>query len=412
MPPSGSRNRIIGLVAQNENDALAVVSGSIGHLLSTAGYVWQIINLLAPEGLQELSAALGKDDIAFAFGFAGVGSQLSKDGANLWTALQVPFVAFWYDHPAHNYRQHMVPSPYILNCYHVRDHYEARLKYLPLNNAAILLPPVGGLNPFARSSPWVQRERTFLFVKTACEPELISRKWQTCSPLLRHVLETLAEQALRNGDLDLADAAAVAFAEAGHPISDFDNFFGVIQEIDNYVRAWRSDRLARALLSYPSRIVGRGWDYLAQQPGHAEFIPPFPAHELIWRFVNQRLIANSSPLWRDGIHERVVHGIAAGAVTLTDRTEKADRIFGDLPNYIAFDWNSGLHEAIALAWERAGLDKADYLAAGEQRIREHLVYDRRNFIEPLETAIGAMLDRAAALPEELAVPELAKAVSK
>ncbi|MEJ0062314.1 MAG: hypothetical protein WDO70_03715 [Alphaproteobacteria bacterium] len=388
MPAFGSRTRILALVGQNENGMLIDSSEGMGRFFTRMGYQHQVIDLLASGGLALLGKALKGGDIAFAYGFAGVGSQLlAGNDVNLWTALRLPFVAFWFDHPSYHYRQHIVSSPYILNCYHIRDHLEARQKYLPPGNAALSLPPTSpGHNPYARATPWAARQRKFFFAKTAYRPEAIAANWNKYPPLLRDMLASLAEQARSDRHLDLAAATAASFGKIGRPLSDLDGFMGVIQEIDRYIRAWRSDRLARALMAYPVHIYGRGWDYLAGQSSTAEIFPAFPAVDLWRRMTDYRLVANSSPLWRDGVHERVTMGIASGSVTLTDRSEKTDQLFGDLPNYVGFEWNDDdIKQAVALAWDKAH-DEADYLDAGELRTTE-LGYNEANFMRPLEEAL-------------------------
>ncbi|MFY9287994.1 MAG: hypothetical protein WAO98_05785 [Alphaproteobacteria bacterium] len=393
MPAFGSRTRIIALVGENENHALYNASEGLGGFFMLQGYQHQIINMMGLDGGTQLTTALKTGDIAFVYGFAGVGSQLSDSkSVNLWTAYQVPFLSFWHDHPAYNYRQHIVPSPYILNCYHVQDHLQVRERYLPSVNSATLLHSAAGPNPPARAHPWKKRSRKFLYVKTAYQPEQIAAKWEEYPLLLRNVLWDLVEQAQKDRNLDLAAAAEILFHKNDHPITDLDAFMGVIQEVDHYIRAWRSDRLARALLAWPSDIFGRGWDYLSGQPSKATIHPAFPSWQLAPTALRYRLVANSNPLWRDGIHERVIVGIATGCVTLTDHTIKSDKIFGDLPNYVGLEWTDDIQQSLETAWEKA-YDDADYLEASEQRVIQQ-EYTQENFMRPLEKAITNLLNRA------------------
>lgn len=397
MTAFGGKKRVLALVAQNENQTLANAASGLSGFFSPFGYQTQIIDLLAPDGLAALAAALSSGEVAFAYGFAGIGSQLQdQHGVNIWTALSTPFVAFWYDHPAYNYRQHSVASPYILNCYHIRDHYEVWQRYLPHHNAAIFLPPPAGPNPLAESIPWAARDRRFIFAKTHYNPQQLIASWQGYSAPLRQVLATLIAAAQQDRHLDLAAATEQEFAKLGEPIANFDNFFGVIQTVDHFIRAWRADQLARALRAYPSDIYGRGWDYLAgEPPSHARFHPSFPNSELWPRLTRYRLVANVNPLWREGIHERVMNGIAGGSVVLTDNSERGDSVLGGLPNYIGFEWEvESLQERLALAWERAA-DGTDYLPASRARLAP-LAYTEANFMQPLTAALQALCDRAEA----------------
>ena len=204
---------------------------------------------------------------------------------------------------------------------------------------------------------------------------------------LRDMLQALAEQAKRDRNLDLAGATETIFKQGGHPLDDLDNFFGVMQEVDHYIRCWRSDKLARALLPHTGKIIGGGWDYLSDQPRRAEILPPIPAFEVVHRIRAHRLIANSSPLWRDGIHERACMGLLAANVVLSDRTEKSDKILSALPNFVGFDWNEDLGDVVAKAWNCSG-DQEDYYDETAKLLNEFLVTDQNNFTRPLEQAIN------------------------
>lgn len=402
-----TRRRVLALVAQNENQALAYASEGMGGFFAPFGYQTQVIDLLSPQGLQHLSDALLSGEVAFAFGFAGVGSQLlAQDNRSIWTAFRIPFVSFWYDHPSYNYRQHIAASPYILNCYHILDHLQVWQNYLPHHNSAIHLPPPAGPNPLARSVPWAQRERRFMFAKTTYDLKQIVAGWKDYSAPLQQMLWRLIEAAQQDRHLDLSAATAVLFAKIGESITHLDNFMGVVQTVDHYIRAWRGEQMARALCAqhYPADIFGNGWTNLAQelagqqagrQGGRVEFLPSFSSQELWPRISRYRLVANVNPLWREGIHERVMNGIASGAVTVTDNSERGDSVLGDLPHYVGFEWTDDrLPHALALAWDKAQ-DDMDYVDAGTKRV-ESLVYTAENFMRPLERALQAMCDRAQA----------------
>ena len=357
-------NLILSIIAQNENQALEAGSTSMGFAFGHYGYRHRIIDMFKPSGGEELLAALTSGEVAFAYAFAGVGSQLTlTSGANIWTASRTPFVCLWHDHPAYNYKQHIVDSPYVMHGYHVRDHREARQKYLPASSSPSTLftwadPAYQG----ARDYPVAKRAREILYAKTAYQPSVLSADWQRHSADVREVLWNLVEQATADRNIDLADATAQEFARKGYAPDNLKLFMGIIQEVDAYVRAWRSDRLARALLPFPARIFGRGWDYLKGEKRRAEFYDPISAHDYAQQTLQCRIIANSNPLWRDGIHNRVDNALNVGSIVLTDRTVKSDAIYGALPNYVGFDWKDSLEDAIAESFVRADDDRVDYFA--------------------------------------------------
>jgi hypothetical protein len=362
MPFNTDLPLVIALIAQNENQVLHAASNVLGRALSNS-YRHRIIDLCDEDGVRTLLTILKEDNVAFAYGFAGVGSQLQLDNTiNLWTAARVPFAALWYDHPCYNYRQHLVDSPYVFHCYHVRDHIEARQKHLPASSSrTILLPVPQELEYAEKPRPMGERSNCILFPKTALSPTRWREDWARHSRELQNVLHSLADQALRDRNLDLADEAKTLFGQQKLPANNLDMFMGVIQEVDAYIRAWRSDRLARALLPHPAQILGRGWEYLYDEPRQAIFVPPVLAAECSFMMWHSKIVVNSNPLWRDGIHERVWGGVTTGALVITDRAVKADDKLGNVPNYIGFEWQDNLEDVIATTLQRAREDDADYL---------------------------------------------------
>ncbi len=372
---------VIGLIAQNENQALQGASAMLSKGFDNH-YRHRIIDLCREDGTNDLLKTLKEDRVAFAYGFAGVGSQLQvSDGVNLWTAARVPFAALWHDHPCYNYRQHLVNSAYVFHCYHVRDHLEARQKHLPASlSGAILLPAPNEIMPVPWDRPMKFRKHAIIFAKTAQSPTDWVKDWQRHPMPLQKVLRTLAELAIQNRNIDLADMAQNLFLENGLTPGDLDLFMGAIQEVDAFIRGWRSDKLVRALLPHPALIVGRGWEYLHTESHRANFIPPVPSPEcwsLIWE---SKIVANCNPLWRDGFHERVWGGLITGAFTLTDRTVKSDALFGNLDTYIGFEWQDDLEDVVASTLRRAEDGDFDYIQTANKVLSESGLTDYTTYI--------------------------------
>ncbi len=204
---------------------------------------------------------------------------------------------------------------------------------------------------------------------------------------VQEVLWGMVDLALKDRNLDLCGAAVRLFGEHQLVITNYDLFMGVVQEVDAYVRAWRCDRLARALIMHPSHIV-RGWDYLKDDTRGAEFFPPVDFNVYSHMVPEYRVVANSNPLWRDGIHERSLSAIAYGAIALTDRTVKADTILKDMINYRGFEWDDDLPEIVSEALRLSDQDNADYFDAGFQAFRQNGIADYQTYIEALDKAVA------------------------
>jgi len=376
-------NLVLALVAENENATLALSSAGYTAHYEARGLQHRVLNLFEKGASEELIALLKSGTVSFVYAMAGVGGGLQlNDGTNLWTAAGLPFLALWYDHPAYHYSQHIVDSPNIVHVYHAQDHLDARLKHLPATRSrSLLTPPPCEIDTRSRSVPFAARKNRIMFAKTAYDPTSWAKDWQRHPPQLRGVLFDLAAEAEKDRNLDLSDAAKRLFLAQKLDVQNLDAFMGVIQEVDAYIRAWRSDKFAHALLQHDADIIGRGWDYLQDAPRRATISPAIPAAQYWEQVRHYKIVANTSPLWRDGIHERAVAACNMGAVVLTDRTDKSDFAFADLPNYVGFDWHDDLGDVIQTAFKRAEQDGDAWHEAIDRALVEKLHAGSNDYVD-------------------------------
>jgi hypothetical protein len=95
-PAFSPRKKIAALTGENENAALKTHARAFNIDLQRRGYEPQLIDLLEPDGFSALSKTLGqRDDLAFVYAFAGVGSRFdAPTGGNLWTETTGSFCLF------------------------------------------------------------------------------------------------------------------------------------------------------------------------------------------------------------------------------------------------------------------------------------------------------------------------------
>lgn len=388
-----SSGTVLAILGQNENQALHAGSEWIGRELERRGYQHRIIDMYNPGGGEKLMTLLHSGEIYFVYGYAGVGSQFTlTNGQNLWTASRTPFLSLWHDHPAYNYRQHIVDSPYVIHGYHVQDHLEVRQKFLPSGvSHAFLLPTCFDVADQQFRNSFRNRTSEIYYAKTGKDPQVYVKDWERHSSQIQAVLWQLVELARNDRNLDVVVQTADLFRNLGQSINDLDLFMGIVAEVDGYIRSWRSDHLARALLAHPAHIFGRGWDYLkSSNKVRAEFYPPISSHEFIMRMRQYRINANSNPLWRDGVHERVSLGFHFGCINLTDRTVKSDSILSGLPNYMAFEWGDDLQDVIADTIRRSAFDDIDYVEIAGKVFNEKNLAKTSDYVSAIERAVATM----------------------
>jgi len=385
-----SRTHVLGLVAQNENAVLAQTSLSMALQYEKLGFTTEVVDLLAQGELERLPQRLAKGNIAFVYAFAGVGSRLQlMNDAHLWTHYKIPFASFWYDHPCYNYRQHTIDSPYVLNIYHVRDHYDIKQRYFGHTSPSILMPMIQQPHVKADQKPWRSRQNRILYAKTADNPQAYLTRWKQFGPRLEGVLNEIAAVAVTDRNSDLAQITKDVFDAHKMPIDDLDTFMGSIQEVDRYIRAERSDRLARALLRFPAHIIGRGWDYLPKDKAQATFSDAVRFEDYHMMLLDYKIHANSSPLWRDGIHERVNLALASGSIALTDRSQRSDAYYSDLESYIGFEWNDPIEDSITQSLAKAN-DPIGFAEAAKERILKKLPIDNDSYWLPIIKTLATL----------------------
>ncbi len=346
--PDGAPRAVVALVGENENGILRSVSQDFMGLLSKHGLSGHVVDLTDHCWLPDLTDLVNRG-VLFAWGSAGVGARLQHRNGSLWDAVKVPFVSVMADSPCWMPANHHVPSRYVANGYMFRD-------WLNIQRRLIRSPQISGLlqqavlpNPAADDLAWTDRPRRMVFVKTGCDPALHQAKWQALPRRFRAVLEDSAALALRQGVSDISDTVLQCLrAQDLFVETRPDLLFGLMQEVDVYVRDYRSTVMARALLNLPAEIIGRGWEHVATPGCKARFRPAIDGSLLAGLYSETQFLLNTMPNFAHGTHERVLNGFAAKCCVVTNENADMRTQFGDLPSYFALDTEaSGLADELA-----------------------------------------------------------------
>lgn len=381
---------ILAFVGQNANQALRWASAGLGGLFGTYGLRTVIINLNDADYGKQLAAELRAGSVLFAFGFAGIGASLEGEQGNFWDGVGIPFLSLLYDHPAYIIGNHRLAARYVYNCYHVRDFYEAQRDYVRSPQPARLFPQSFAFNPPARQRAWAQRDNHIVYLKTGENPAALAASWADKPPVVRECIQALIRAAQQRNDFYLTDYLAMLFQQAGLAREAHDKeFWYCLQHADRYIRAWRSEQMARALQPFPALIYGSGWDYLSPQ-GQAQFRPAIDSAQMPELFTSSRFVVNTNPFFRHGLHERTVYGLVSGCATLTDANDAGQEIFGGLPHYHTFDWAGGvtaLQDAIA-SLLRTSHDVEASITAAEAQLLQHCHHEAmfQSFLEVVRHA--------------------------
>ena len=362
---------VVAVVGQNANGILECQSRRFLRLAETMGLQGHVLNLHDPAYIHELDRAL-QAGILFAWGYAGVGARAAMGGRNIWDATGIPFISVLADAPYIMPSNHHVGSAYVVNGYVYPE-------WLALQQAHIRSPqicavlPMGVLpNPARYDVPWSARSKRMLFVKSGEDPAKQRASWSAWPGRLQPVLHDCAD-VLGNRPpgpiLPVVESCLQAYSLALDGCRPL--LFGLLHELDSYVRALRATAMARALLPLQVDIVGDGWDHLRHEPARARFHPPIDAAELDGLYADTQILVNVTPNFGSGAHERVLRGFAARSCVLSDNNAHARAHLRHLPSYHGVEWHEpDLADRVAAVFhDPARYD--DWLDEGQAYVEEH-----------------------------------------
>ena len=313
--PTGTKakmaNTVLALVGENANGILECQSQRFLDLIESLGFQGRMLNVLEPDFATRLHDVL-TGEVLFAWSYAGVGAKLSLGGRSLWEIADVPFISVLADAPYIMPSNHHASSPYVVNGYIYREWLELQEAHIGAPCLSTVLPMGVLPNPDSRKLPWSQRPRRMLFVKTGSDPAALRARWDEWPARLRPILHECADALAARSPgpiapvLDACLAAHSLVLDGWKPM-----LFGLLHELDTYIRALRATTMARALLPLPVDIIGDGWDHLRAEDGRARFHAPISALELDAEYAQTQMLVNVTPNFASGAHERVLRGFAA-----------------------------------------------------------------------------------------------------
>ena len=347
LPPDLPRH-VLAFVGENENGILRVHSKDLIDLLRPHGLTGQVIDMASPSWAEELQRAI-EAGVLFAWGAAGIGARLRVGPELLWDSVGVPFVSLLSDSPSWMPANHHVPSRYVANGYVFRDWLDMQRRLIRSRQISAVLPHGIIGNPQRDVTPWSQRPHRMVFVKTGHAPALHRSRWLNLPPRFRTVLEDASSAVLQGGVGDIT--ATFLQCLEHHDVfleQRLDVLFGLMRQLDVYVRDYRSTALVHALLDLPVDIIGRGWDHVAGLGGKARFHPAVDATALPTLYSQTQYLLNTMPNFSTCTHERVLHGFASKCFVVTNQNSAMRERFSALPTYCGMDTEAaGLADQMA-----------------------------------------------------------------
>jgi len=328
---------VLAFVGENANGILSWWTSRVMDGLARRGVAHHLIDLCAEDWNSQLIALLTNSRPSFCFSFQGFGMDIRTEAGNLWVQNQIPFVSYLGDNPCHAPSLHAAEGPGIYLLYGCADFLETYQLYMNGRAYAALVRTGYPVNPAAGRIPWAQREHGAVFVKTGINPAALRQAWEPLPAQTRTILAEAAEHLLGGADVTVADSCAAAFQRAHvHWGNQREIFLFACSSVDRYVRAVRAERMVRQLMRHDAFIVG-DWPHLDRAGARARFVSPVRASSLDDLYARSRIVVNTLPSIRRGVHERIMAGMLAKAAVISDTTPFLDQALAGCPSFHGLD---------------------------------------------------------------------------
>ena len=331
------RPYVIAFVGNNDNGILRWWTAKILEGLARHGLDHALIDFTAPDWRDHLGDCMAGGKPEFVFAFQGFAMDVRLDNENFWARNDIPFLAYLGDSPYHSPGLHAAEGPGLYLLYGCDDFLHTYKTVLNGRAFATTLPYGYPENPAADRTPWLYREHDMVFVKSGVDPAQLRAEWAGLPPLVHGIIQDAAAAVLSGTDAMVTEVCAAAFADRSiHWGERRELFLFAASTVDRYARAVRAERMVRALMPHDGVIVGN-WPHLDTSAARARFHAPVAASVLDGLYADSRVVVNTSPTVRRGMHERIMAGLFAKAAVLSDTTPFLQRTLHGCPSFVGLD---------------------------------------------------------------------------
>ncbi len=327
---------VLGFVGENANGILRWWIEQILAGFSRHGLEYKLIDLQG-NWRDPLLEALGQRNPEFCFSFQGFGMDFKTNGENFWSKSNIPFFAYLGDSPYYRPALHAAEGPGLYLLYSCQDFLETYRDVMGGKTFASVVRYGYPANDRADRIAWSNRPYDTVFVKTGIDPARIQLEWDVLPRVTQQILHESAAEVLSGSNETIAAICRAAFERHNlHCGSQRELLLYVCCSIDRYARAKRAERMVQNLMRHDVLIVG-DWSHLDRSDARARFAPALPGSQLDALYAESKIVVNTSPSVRHGIHERIMAGLRAKSAVLSDCTPHLQRALADCPAFLGLD---------------------------------------------------------------------------
>ncbi len=306
-------------------DTLNIFTDRVAGLLKTKGIEVDFIDLTASD-VEERITEYTKNKYDAILAFNSLGQHGFKiNGQYLSDYMDAPFYDYIVDHPM----RHTIHLMQDLKEFYVlcldRDHVDYIKKHFPNIKDAYMLPLGGWANEGTPIKPIADRQYDVVLTGSYYKLADIEAKIVDNEQNIIDLCVATINYMLENRYATNEEAMAAVIKEAGLSLkpTEFAYYLSQIEKSNYYINAYVREELVRYLIDagVSLHLFGNGWDMLDVDDWKNTVVHKGVSYEETADiYADSKIVLNTMPWFKNGIHDRVPTAMLNGAVSLTDAT--------------------------------------------------------------------------------------------
>jgi len=396
MNPSAEKKLILLIQWSGSSyDALNHWQNLLGNEYLQLGFEVERIELTKPECIEKLINLLKSGQVYFAMGLSGIGQDLYIENNLIWEEYKTPFFNWCCDHPCYYPSRHKIQSSWVLHGYVFPDHAKYANEFFNANGMTFQSHLGAPKKVEIENIGKVQtvRNNRILFTKSGTDISAIEARWQSFPHITKSILFSAKEELLYKSTEDAFSVIQNFASEQNIYLSPTNSFLlSLMQELDAYVRGWRTNLVMQSLMDFPIDVYGKSWDHVNWSDARgAKYKGPIELQSNLRILPEYLGCLSINPFIQDSTHDRVFYSIAENVVPISDGNRFSKNKMPQLDKYsFQFDRESIVSSVENLlgnpteALERTeltrlALEQEFSLSHAAHQILEYISYSNFNF---------------------------------
>lgn len=264
---------------------------------------------------------------------------VTQDGISFPDLIDAPFYNYIVDHPMFHHAMINLP----LKDYHIicidRNH-QKYVEALYPNIKSTTFLPLAAMTAL-QEVPFEKKKPIILFPGTFMPSKEHYDVIQQCDKEKKFELMELVDRLLSEPAITLEKAAAEMLARKGKKLTpeQFKNQMLLYYRADYYVRTYNREQLIEGLLKaeLPVEVLGCGWEAFQSPYATRLKIREGVGYAFGLQMIANAMVAlNVQPLFKDGIHDRVLSAMANRTLAVTDTSTYIEECFTDREDLLLY----------------------------------------------------------------------------